>query len=129
VGTLLPVSLAGQEYFSTIRSAYCDTDTVIHLHKPSIHPDKCLDEGPAIGCWGIDGVAFVALAPECYCLVFDRRNKKGKEHTIKSKGVAMTHDSRIHIMPEMYERLILDATRQALITCRTLQLHARGAPS
>jgi hypothetical protein len=50
-------------------AAYCDTDSVIYLYKPSIHPEKCLDEGPGIGCWGdelepfLDGVLFVALAP------------------------------------------------------------------
>jgi hypothetical protein len=34
----------------------------------------------------LDGVTFVTLAPKCYCLVFDKRNKRGEEHTIKSKG-------------------------------------------
>jgi hypothetical protein len=73
-------------------AAYCDTDNVIYLHKPSIHPEEWPDEGFGIGCWGdelepfLDGVPFVALAPKCYCLVFDKRNKRGEEHMIKSKG-------------------------------------------
>jgi hypothetical protein len=67
-------------------AAYCDTDSVIYLHNPSIHPKKWLDEGSGIGCWGdelepfLDGVLFVALAPKCYCLVFDKRNKRGGVH-------------------------------------------------
>jgi hypothetical protein len=68
-----------------------------------------------IGCWGdelepfLDGVLFVALAPKCYCLVFDRKNKKGEEDMIKSKGITMTHENHMQINPEVYERLILDA--------------------
>jgi hypothetical protein len=102
-------------------TAYCDTDSVIYLHKPSIHPEKWLDEGPGIGCWGdelepfLDRVVFVALAPKCYCLVFDRRNKRGEEYMIKSKGVTMTHENHMHINPEVYECLVLDA----FICCET----------
>jgi hypothetical protein len=33
-------------------AAYCNTDTVIYLHKPELHPDKWGDEGAGIGCWG-----------------------------------------------------------------------------
>jgi hypothetical protein len=29
-------------------AAYCHTDSVIYLHKPSIHPERWPDEG----CWG-----------------------------------------------------------------------------
>jgi hypothetical protein len=100
-------------------AAYCDTDSVIYLHRPSIHPEKWPDEGSGIGCWGdelepfLDGV--LLLAPKCYCLVFDKRNKRGEEYMIKSKGATMTHENHIHINPEVYKRLILDAT----ICCET----------
>jgi hypothetical protein len=137
--TLRRASRDGPEFFCIKRSetsaAYCDTDSVIYLHRPSIHPEKWPDEGSGIGCWGdelepfIDGVLFVALAPKCYCLVFDRKNKKGEHYMIKSKGITMTHENHIHINPEVYERLILDATISARITYPTLRLHARGASS
>jgi hypothetical protein len=48
-------------------------------------------------------------------LVFDRKNKKGEEYMIKSKGVTMTHENHMHINPEVYEQLILDA----FICCET----------
>jgi hypothetical protein len=100
-------------------AAYRDTNSVIYLHKPWIHPEKWPDEGSGIGCWGdepfLDGVVFVALALKCYCLVFDKRNKRGEEYMIKSKEVTMTHENHMHINPEVYERLILDAT----IGCET----------
>jgi hypothetical protein len=73
-------------------AAYCDTDSVIYLHKPLINPEKWLDEGSGIGCWGdelepfLDGVMFVALAPKCYCPVFVKRGKRGERYMIKSKG-------------------------------------------
>jgi hypothetical protein len=124
--TSLPVSPAGREFSCTknIRetsAAYCDTDSVIYLHKPSIHPEKWPDEGSGIGCCGdelelfLNGVVFVALAPKCYCLIFDKCNKRGEEYLIKSKRVTMTRENHIHINPEVYKRLILDAT----ICCET----------
>jgi hypothetical protein len=49
-------------------AAYGDTNSLIYLHKPSIHSEKWPNEGSRIGCWGdelepfLDGVTFVALA-------------------------------------------------------------------
>jgi hypothetical protein len=95
-------------------------------------PEKWPDEGSGIECWGDElksllyGASFVALAPKSYCLVFDRRNKRGEEYMIKSKGVTMTHENHMHINPEVYERLVLEATICCENTCRILQQRIPG---
>jgi hypothetical protein len=49
------------------------------------------------------------LHQSAIALVEDKRNKRGEEYMIKSKGVTMTHENHMHINPDVYERLILDA--------------------
>jgi hypothetical protein len=97
-------------------AAYCDTDSVIYLHKPGVHPDKWDDEGAGIGCWGdeledgVKGTLFMALAPKCYCLVFDKPNQAGQKYMLKSKGVAMSHENHAIINPETYESMLVQGT-------------------
>jgi hypothetical protein len=112
-------------------AAYCDTDSVVCLHKPSIHSEKWPDEGSAIGYWGDELGPFldVALAPKCYCLVFDKRNKKGEEYTINSKGVTMTHEKHIHILRELSSSIEQSTASQVPITFGILRLHAPGTSS
>jgi hypothetical protein len=96
-------------------AAYCDTDSVVYLHKPGVHPDKWDDEGSGIGCWGdeleagLKGHLFMALAPKCYCLVYDHPNSKGEMYVVKSKGVTMTHENHALINPHTYETMLIQA--------------------
>jgi hypothetical protein len=93
-------------------AAYCDTDSVVYLHKPGVHPDKWGDEGSGIGCWGdeleagLKGSLFMALAPKCYTLMYDHPNSKGEMYVVKSKGVTMTHENHILINPHTYETML-----------------------
>jgi hypothetical protein len=97
------------------QAAYCDTDSVVYLHNPRIHPERWDDEGEGLGQWkdelqvGIKGKEFYALAPKCYCLTYDRPDSKGHTYKLKSKGVTMTYENHKHINPETYANLILDA--------------------
>jgi hypothetical protein len=46
-----------------------------------MYPDKWDDEGAGIVCWGdelrggVKGTVFMALAPKCYCLMFEKPNQ------------------------------------------------------
>jgi hypothetical protein len=95
--------------------AYCDTDSVVYLHKPGVHPERWDDERSGIGCWGdeletgLKGELFMALAPKCYCLVYDRPNSKGEMYVVKSKGVTMAHENHALINPDTYETMLIQA--------------------
>jgi hypothetical protein len=58
---------------------------------------------------GLKGEHFMALAPKCYCLVYDHPNSKGEMYVVESKGVTMTHENHALINPHTYETMLMQA--------------------
>jgi hypothetical protein len=95
------------------RALYCDTDSAIYVQRPG---DEILETGEALGQWsseldeGVWGVQFMALAPKCYCLVYNEEGKVREKESalLKAKGVTMTVENHKVVHASSLRSIILN---------------------
>lgn len=95
------------------RALYCDTDSAIYVQRPG---DEVIETGEALGQWsselddGVWGVQFMALAPKCYCLVYNEEGKVREKESalLKAKGVTMTVENHKVVHAASLRKIILN---------------------
>ena len=95
------------------RALYCDTDSCIYVQRPG---DEEIETGEALGQWsselddGVWGVQFMALAPKCYCLVYNEEGKVREKESalLKAKGVTMTVENHKVVHASSLRTIILN---------------------
>ena len=95
------------------RALYCDTDSAIYVQRPG---DEVIETGEALGQWsselddGVWGVQFMALAPKCYCLVYNEEGKVREKESalLKAKGVTMTVENHKVVHAASLRNIILN---------------------